>query len=143
MATMALPASGCYSYRPLAAVPEPGAVVALDLNDQGRAALADSIGSAVFRIEGALLSTSDSAYQLNVRSVRYFNGGVNEWSGEPLRVPMVFVSQSRERRFDRQRTFLAGAAAAVGLIAAIIGVDLLGGGSPGNERPDPPPMGEQ
>lgn len=133
----------CYSYVPLDVSPQPGTEVRLELNDRGRAALADSIGPTAHRIEGTLRSASDSAYELDVRSVEYYTGRVQRWSGEDLRIPMSFVSQSRERRFDRKRSLLVGVGATAAVVLAILGNDLVGGGSPGPTPVDPPPVGDQ
>jgi len=47
---------------------------------------------------------NDSAYVIAVRSVRYFNGGTNVWSGEPLSVGTSMVQEARERRFSPSKT---------------------------------------
>lgn len=140
LAVLPLTNAACYSYLPLDTSPQPGTEVRLELNDRGRAALADSIGPTAHRIEGTLRSASDSVYGLDVRSVEYYTGQVQRWSGEELRIPVGFVSQSRERRFDGKRSLLVGAIAAAAVVAAILGADLFGGSSPGTTPVDPPPI---
>jgi hypothetical protein len=71
--------SGCYTFTPAAAAPEPGTEMVLGLNDQGRVSLGQSVGPAAQTIEGRLSAKNDSAYVIAVRSVRYFNGGTNIW----------------------------------------------------------------
>ncbi len=135
--------AACYKLIPLDSNTPVGAKVVLVLNDRGRAALADSIGPAVDEVEGTLRSTGDSVYQLDVRAVRYLKTAEQQWSGEHLSIPGVFVSQGSERRLDRKRSWLAGLAATTALAVAILGVKLIGGSSPQGEGPDLPPSGQQ
>lgn len=147
LGALSLTSAACYRYVPLEAGsqagPQAGTIVELQLNDRGRAALADSIGPAADRIEGTLRSASGGAYQLSVSSVRYFGGTMNKWSGESLRVPMEFVGRSRERRFDRKRTWAVGAGAAAALVLAILQTELTGGSTPRPTPVPPPPVGNQ
>ena len=135
--------AACYRYVPLSSAPDPGTVVRLELNDQGRAGLADSIGPSANRIEGKVRSASNGAYELDVSSVWYFTGRMQRWSGEGLRVPASYVGQLREKRFDRKRTLTVGAGAVAAVVLAILGADLVGSGEPGRTPVDPPPMGNQ
>ena len=109
---------GCYVYSPVSAAPSPGMVVALDLTDRGRADLGDLVGSGAARIEGTLQSETDSAYMLNVASVRYQRGVTAVWSGEPVTVGKTAVYRVSERQFSRGRTFVAAGA----VIAAIVAI---------------------
>lgn len=134
--------SACYAYLPLDTAPQPGTEVRLELNDRGRAALADSIGPTAHRIEGTLRSVSDSMYQLDVRSVEYFTGQIQRWAGEELRIPASYVNQSREKRFDRKRSLTVGAAALAAVVVAIVGADLVGGTTPSSPPTEPPPSNQ-
>src|SRR5947209_19760854 len=133
--------SGCYTFTPVATAPAPGAEVVLGLNDQGRATLGQSVGPAAESIEGKLQTKNDSAYVISVSSVRYFNGGTNVWSGEPLTVATHFVDLARERRFSPGRTALAAAAAAAAALSFILTRSLFGSSGP-DKTPNPgPPQG--
>lgn len=132
--------TACYRYVPLDSAPVPGTVVRLELNDQGRAALADSIGPSAHRIEGTIRTASDGAYELNVNTVWYYTGQMQKWSGESLRVPASFVGQTREKEFDRKRTLLVGAGAVAAVVLAILGVELIGSGEPPRIPIEPPPV---
>ncbi len=134
-------ASGCYTFTPVVANPEPGTEVVLGLNDQGRVSLGQSVGPSAQTIEGKLRAKNDSAYVIAVRSVRYFNGGTNVWSGEPLSVGTSMVQEARERRFSRSKTGLVVAAAAAGVLAFILSRSLFGSSSPDKDPPTVPPEG--
>lgn len=143
LAAMAVFNAGCYQLVPLESAPRPGIDVVLELNDRGRAELADSIGPAADRIEGRLRSASDGVYQMDVRAVRYLKEPEQVWSGERLRVPMPYVAKGSERRLDKRKSWLLGVASAAALTLAITSVKLIGGG--GGEPSDgegPPPSGQ-
>ena len=130
---------GCYTSAPLTTTPAPGVTLVLDLNDRGRVALGDSIGTSASRVEGVVQASSDSSYVLRVSSVQYLNGQSNRWSGEPLTVRANLVSSARERRFSRSRTWALGIGAAAAVLTLALSTDLLGLGSIGRSpRPTPP-----
>ena len=133
--------SGCYTFTPVLVSPAPGAQLVLGLNDQGRVTLGQSVGPAAQTIEGTLQANNDSAYVIAVSSVRYFNGGTNVWSGEPLTVSRTFVQEAQERRFSRSKTALAAAVAAATALSFILTRSLFGSSSP-DKTPNPgPPQG--
>ena len=134
-------ASGCYTFTPVATSLAPGTRVVLDLNDQGRATLGQSVGPAAEIIEGTVQAKNDSAYVIAVSSVRYFNGGTNVWSGEPLTVSTSFVQGAQERRFSPGKTALAAAVGAAAVLSFILTRTLFGYGTP-DKTPNPgPPNG--
>jgi hypothetical protein len=135
--------SGCYVHTPLAGAPRPGSTVVLDLNDRGRLALGDSIGSSAAEIRGAVEASSDSSYVLRVESVRYLNGQFNRWSGEPLLVRADLVGRARERQFSRKRSWALGLGTAAAIVAVALTTDLFGSGSIGRTTERPPPTGTQ
>lgn len=132
--------SGCYVYTPIAAPPEPGDRVAIELNDRGRAGLGESIGSAASKIEGMVQTEPDTAYVLSVVSVQYLNGQANKWSGERLTVSRDFVRDVRERQFSKSRSWLTAAAVSIGVVALVASRGLLGLGSSDRDPPDIPPI---
>jgi hypothetical protein len=136
---------GCYTYTPVSTRPEPGTRVALDLNDRGRVALGDSIGTSADRIEGILQPQSgDSAYVLRVKSVRYLNGETNNWTDEPLTVRSEHVRSATERRFSRRRTTIAVASSTAAFVAFVVSRNFFGiiGPNP-DPGPDPEPGPQQ
>ena len=131
--------SGCYTSVPVTTTPAPGSTLVLDLNDRGRVALGDSIGSSAARLEGVVQSSSDSSYVLRVSSVRYLNGQSNQWSGEPLTVRANLVGSAQERKFSRSRTWALGLGVAAAVLAVFLTTDLLGSGNPSRDPGTPPP----
>jgi hypothetical protein len=122
-------ASGCYVNTPLVAAPVPGSQLDMELNDQGRVGLGESVGPAATTVEGTLQSLTDSAYMIRVASVGYVNGQSNKWNGEPLAIQKVFVKDVSERRFSRSRSFLAAAIFTAGVVAFAVTRNLLGAGN--------------
>ncbi|MDQ6770708.1 MAG: hypothetical protein M3Z54_12060 [Gemmatimonadota bacterium] len=133
--------SGCYTFEPVATSPTAGTRVVLGLNDQGRATLGQSVGPAAEIIEGTLQAKNDSAYVIAVSSVRYFNGGTNIWSGEPLTVSTALVQQAQERRFSPSRTALTVALSAAAVLSLILTRTLFGSSSPDKTVNPGPPTG--
>ncbi len=134
--------SACYVYSPAPATPAPGTRVLLELNDQGRVGLGDSIGPSSQVVEGTVVSLSDSAYGVKVVRVGYLNGQSNQWNGEPLMVSKAFVGTARERRFSPSRTWLTAGGVAAAAVAFIASRGLLGFGSELGKGSNPPPSGQ-
>jgi hypothetical protein len=120
----------CYVYSPvMTPEPQPGTRLALDLNDQGRAALVTSVGPEVARVEGALVSNGEGTYVIRVSGVLGLRGTRTKWSGETVSFREEHLSGVREKRLSGGRTaFLVG-----GLVGAMVGLvastDLVGFGS--------------
>ena len=127
--------TGCYTLQSASlTAPQPGTVVALDVNDAGRVALGGTIGPEIGQIEGRLVSQEPSEYVLAVSTVRMLRGGEQVWSGERVRIGRDQVGNAYVRRFDKGRTLALGAVV-VGAVAAIaLSSDLIGFG----REPDPP-----
>jgi hypothetical protein len=134
-----LAVDGCYTYSAAPAAPAPGTHLVLGLTDRGRVELGDSVGPGASSIEGTTVMSTDSAYSLRVTKVSYLNGQSNEWTGEALLVPKNLVTNAREQRFSRSRSWVAAAAVGGGLIAFIASRGLLGFGSGGSTGKNPPP----
>jgi hypothetical protein len=130
---------GCYVYTPAPVAPAAGSHLLLELNDRGRVGLGDSIGPAATVIEGTTIFGSDSAYRLGVTRVGYLNGQSNKWTGEPLVVSKEFVTNAREEKFSKSRTWLTAGAMTAAAVVFISTRGLLGLGSgskdPGNGPP--------
>jgi hypothetical protein len=130
---------GCYTYAPVADVaPEPGRKFAFELNDGGRADLADNIGPSTTRVEGALLQLTDADYLVSVTGVIDDRGQVFRWSGESVHLPRMYVRNVRERRFSAPRTAASIGGVALGLVAFAVtrSLGVLGGGGDNQSPPD-------
>lgn len=130
-------ATGCYSYLPLPASPATGTEVKLDISDQGRVALGESLGPSVRFIEGRLQAASDTGYVMNVSSVGYVNGTENKWSGERVVVRPAYVSAAKERRLSKGKTWFGIAVGVGAALAYILTRSIFASGSP---DPEPPPV---
>lgn len=134
-------ANGCYSYVPVASAPTSG-VVSLLLTDTGRVALGRTLGPTVEKIEGAVESSTDSAYVLRMQSVTFFNGQRSGWMGERVVVGKQYVTNPSKREFSTGKTTLAVAGGIAAVIAFIAGRGLLGSGNPdGDPGGGGPPTG--
>jgi hypothetical protein len=119
----------------MGAGPEPGALMAMEVNDLGRLALGGQMGPEISQIEGRLISKSDEQYEIAVRSVKLIRGGDQIWSGEKVTIKREYISQTFERQFSASRTVALSAVFVVGVYAVIRSQDLFG---LGREDPDPP-----
>jgi len=134
----------CYVYRPVRVPePQPGTRLALDLNDQGRAALVTTVGPEVTRVEGALVSNTGGEFVIQVSNVTAFHGTRSKWSGETVTFREEYVQRVREKRLSGGRTAflvsgmlgaLAGLVAGTDLIGTGGGGDGKGGGGPGDDQ---------
>lgn len=131
---------GCYRYVPLAPAPQAGLRAALVLSDQGRVGMAPRIGTGVERIEGTLLSSSDSDYLLSVSGLVGINGARSPWTGETVRVARGYVGTALERRLSKGQTAVVavGAGAVVAIFMATRNLLGFGSGSTGNGGGGPP-----
>ena len=123
-------ANGCYTYVPVASAPPSGSVLSLQLNDTGRVALGATLGPTVERIQGAVESSSDSAYVLRMQSVTLFNGQSNGWTGERVVVGKRFVTNTNRREFSTGKTTLAVVVGVGAVVAFVLTRGLLGSGNP-------------
>jgi hypothetical protein len=133
--------TACYTYpsRPLTQV-TPASVVSAKINDVGRVALAEPVGSGIDRISGQVIQQEDTAIRLMVSEVHFLNGLTNKWSGQEVTLRPQYVTSVSQRTYSRQRTMAAviiGALlAATALTASFTG---LFSGNSGQDKPGEPP----
>lgn len=122
--------TGCYAYAPsFGGSPQPGTKVSLEVNDEGRVALAKMVAPGVLRIQGTLVAIENDAYLLNVYEVKTIDGRSAHWTGERVVVSRDHVGRVSERQFSKGRTVAAVAATVAGLGAVALGSRLIGGSS--------------
>ena len=129
--TALLPAllGGCYTYAPLPELqPEPQTQVALVLSDEGRLGARPVMGAGIWRVEGALVGSTDSEYTLRVAGITDIRGRASRWSGENVSLRRTWVSNAYERRFSKPRTYGLIGALAAGFVAFATSRHLFGGG---------------
>jgi hypothetical protein len=129
---------GCHTYLPMQEpVPAAGREVAVELNDRGRLMVAGQLGESVLRVDGTLVSTTDSMITMRVSRTVQVRGSTAVWAGEPVQIPQAGVRGYRVREFSRGRT-VALAVGALGVLTFLAtSLDLIGGGT-GKPDPDDP-----
>ena len=128
---------GCYVYTPLEDVtPCADVEVALAVTDVGRVEAGHTLGPLADRVEGRVAQVTDTAYVLQVLTVRDVRGVVTKWSGETVTVPRAWVGGAYRRRLSRSRTYLLAGAFTAGA-ALFIGsrsLGIIGSGAPGSSQ---------
>ena len=129
---------GCYTFEPVQGpTPAVGTEVAFDINDAGRVALGGSMGPEIAQVEGRLVEKVPGDYLVAVTAVHLLRGGEQVWSKEPVHIKSEYVSSVYEKKFSAARSVALGAVG-VGIVAAIAGRSLIGGGmaDPGQQPSD-------
>jgi hypothetical protein len=116
--------------------PELGSVIALDLNDAGRAAMGGQMGPAITQIEGRLVQVTGDEYLVAVKVVRLIGGGENTWAGEQVHLKREYVSTTYKREFSAGRTAVLTAVAIGAVIAAALSAKQVVGSGTGDAPPD-------
>jgi hypothetical protein len=120
----------CYAYRPVPSSEiQPATRVSMVLSDYGRLEASNQIGPQAARVEGAVVSTNDTAYLLSVTGVKPITGSWVRWSGEPVTMRRDYVALTYERRPSRGRTVLLLAGATFTLLTVMVNFNILGFGS--------------
>jgi hypothetical protein len=119
----------CYTLRPVAGptMPDVGSVIAVDINDAGRAAMGGAMGPEIARIEGRLMGTGATEYELAVTTVHLLGGGEQVWRGERVPIKRDYVTRMYEKHFSAGRTTVASVAGA-SVVAYFAAKALLGAG---------------
>ena len=138
---VAMRAGYSYPSRPLAQV-TPAAVVSATINDVGRVALSEPVGSGIDRISGQVVQQEDTAVRLMVSEVHFLNGLSNKWSGQEVTLRPQYVTSVSQRTYSKQRTMAAVIIGAL-LAATAFAASFTGlfSGNSGQDKPgEPPPV---
>ncbi|PYO40526.1 MAG: hypothetical protein DMD29_06150 [Gemmatimonadetes bacterium] len=123
----AIVSAGCYTNRPLTvAEPAPGTPVSLVLSDQGRVAVADSVGPSASRVQGTVVRATDGTWVVAIADVVGLDGRVTKWSGETVGFRTNYVAAPYERRFSKPKTILMVSSVVVGVGAVLATLKLVG-----------------
>ena len=137
-------AVGCYQVAPLDLVPVgSGQTVVLDLTDQGRVAMSESVGPGVRSLTGRLVAATEGAVVLRLTQVVDVNNVPQTWAGESLSVERRYLARSVERRPDRLRTALLAGGVAALIIGYFANRSLFGQGIDPVGPPGTPPPNDQ
>ena len=109
--------AGCFAYRPSeASAVRSGEVVRVAITSRGAEQLTEQVGPRVETLAGRVVRPRDTTLVVSVRELTRSRGAEEFWSGESVSVPFSGVDAVSVRRFDRNRTFLAVAGAAIGIV---------------------------
>ena len=131
----------CYTEIPVGmSVPPPQSRVVAQLTDIGADRLARAIGVGATEVEGIVAAADDSSWQLYLLRVDQRGGVSTQWNRELVTFPRSTLTNPIERRLDKKKSWMAGAAATVG--AFLLERLLTGAFSAGDEgkggTPPPP-----
>ena len=137
-----LPLSACYQTLPLAdSTPAPGTRVMAQLTREGSAQMAPWIGAGASAVEGIVLDVQPAEWQLSVLRVEQVVGTDVVWNREAVRFPASALATVSERRFEKQRSYLAAGLITVGLVVlGRVFANSVFSGSDGSGQPPPPPQ---
>jgi hypothetical protein len=128
---LALLLQGCYETLPLQQGPPPTAAgVQVVLNDKGRVAVSDKLGSAVDKVEGMITSQNQDSYTIAVSEVYQMGGNSSKWSGEPVTIAKDGIVGYQIHRFNQTRTVVLAVAVTVAAVVFLVTVGLKGSGTP-------------
>jgi len=121
---------GCYETLPLQQGPPPSTVtVQLSLNDKGRVAVGDKLGTGVAKIEGVVTAQDAQSYTVAVSHVMQTNGNVSTWNGELVTVAKDGTDGYQIHRYNKTRTVALAVAITAGVVVFFLTTKLLGGGN--------------
>jgi hypothetical protein len=130
LSTLALLLQGCYETLPLQQGPPPSTVsVQLVLNDKGRLAVSDKLGSAVEKVEGTITAQNSDTYTLAVSEVFQMGGISSKWNGEPVTIAKDGTVGYQIHRFNQTRTVILAVVLVAAAVAFLVTAGLNGGGT--------------
>ncbi|MGQ0647805.1 MAG: hypothetical protein ACT4P7_09555 [Gemmatimonadaceae bacterium] len=129
--------TACYVYAPVRTAAPAGAHLAVEVNDEGRAALTRALGPGVLRFEGRLVSQENGGYVLDATSVTQ---GRSTLPVDGIRVAVSPAQLTRvdERRLSRKRTWMTVGAAALAVAGFFFTSGFFGRQTPPDEPGTPP-----
>lgn len=143
LAAWSLLLQGCYESTPLEQGTPPATQrVELVLNDKGRVAVQDKLGPRVDKVEGMVVSESESSYTMSVYHVSQLSGVGSTFSGQQVAIDKDGTTGFQLRRINKTRTVLLAGGVVVGVVA-IFGKTLnIGGGGADTPPAEVPPKGQ-
>ncbi|HKO15555.1 MAG TPA: hypothetical protein VJU87_04910 [Gemmatimonadaceae bacterium] len=133
--------AGCYRYERVSPVHlHPGDQVTIALSAAGADSLDRAVGPRATRLDGRIVSITDTSVTLGVTSVwRGIGSASNEelWSGDAVPVSTMAMDSLRVERIDRRRSWLAAAGA---VAFAVVTRAVAAGDAFGRGGGTPPPV---
>lgn len=131
--------TACYVQQPIGvSVPTPATRIIALVTDTGSVAMANTIGAAAVEVEGVVADADATTWKLQMVRVDHRGGNSSRWNRETVTFPRYALTNVRETRLDKKRSWLA-AGIVTGLVVAL--TVLFGAvisGSTGDGEPPPP-----
>jgi hypothetical protein len=103
--------------------------VQLVLNDKGRVAVSDKLGSAVDKVEGTITAQNSDSYTIAVSQVYQIGGNTSKWNGEPVTIAKEGTMGYRIHRFNQKRTVVLAVAIVAAVTVFLVTTGLKGSGT--------------
>lgn len=130
--------TACYKHVPVAA-PALSTRIIAQVTDTGSVVMANAIGSAATEVEGVIAGVTDAAWRLQLVRVDHRGGMSSLWQREEVAFPRIALTNVREKRLDKKRSWLVAGALTAGvvLVSKAFGGVLTGGSDDGGTPPPP------
>ena len=131
--------TACYTQRSIGvAVPAPATRIIAQVTDTGSVAMANTIGAAALEVEGVVADADAGTWRLHLLRVDHRGGNSSRWNRETVTFPRYALTNVRESRLDKKRSWLV-AGLATGLVVALTVLfgAVLSGDTGGGEPPPP------
>ncbi|MGH7520908.1 MAG: hypothetical protein ACREMI_06490 [Gemmatimonadales bacterium] len=138
-AVAALAAGACYSHTPLQTlVPAPNTRVLAEVTDMGRTTLGNAIGPGATDVDGVVVAADTASWTLALLRVGYRGGSDVAWNREQVTFPRYALTEPKERKFNRRKSWLAAGVITVTALLAARLFGAFGFGEGPNGEPEPP-----
>ena len=104
----------------------------IDLTERGTLELSPRIGVAVASVDGRVTTVTDSTLIVALVQTVTRNGDTQQWQGEPLVIPLGYISGYRQRQPSTARSLLLGGGILLGVLGAGAAFGIGNSGSGGN-----------
>jgi hypothetical protein len=131
--------TACYTQRPIdVSVPAPATRIIAQVTDTGSVAMANTIGAAALEVEGVVAEADAGTWRLHLLRVDHRGGNSSRWNRETVTFPRYALTNVRETRLDKKRSWIVGGIAAGAIVALTVLFGSVLSGSTGDGEPPPP-----
>jgi len=104
----------------------------IDLTERGTLELSPRIGAGVVSVDGRVRTVTDSTVEVALVQTVTRTGDSQQWLGEPLVIPLGYVTGFRRRQASTKRSLLLGGSILAGVLGAGAAFGIGNSGSGGN-----------
>jgi hypothetical protein len=104
----------------------------IDLTERGTLELSPRIGAGVVSVDGRVRTVTDSTVEVALVQTVTRIGDSQQWMGEPLVIPLGYVTGFRRRQPSTKRSLLLGGSILAGVLGAGAAFGIGNSGSGGN-----------